>query len=314
MAPRREASLSLRSLRRHLVARGYREAITYSFVDPALQALFDPDLEPVALRNPISADMAVMRTSLIPGLVATAQRNLNRQQQRPRLFETGLRFLPAAGGELEQQPTLALLVGGRARPEGWSGGREAADFFDLKGDLESLLALGRRGDAVAFAAAERPGLHPGQTAIITLDDATVGYIGALHPETLARLGLDHPLFVAELALAALLDGRLPAFTPVSRYPEIRRDLAVVVDREVPASAVLANVCETAGPYFAELTLFDVYEGKGIDAKRKSLAIGLTFRDRSRTLGDEEVSEAVQQVVDSLVETFNAELRGQKAVQ
>ena len=309
--PRRpETQLSPRRLRRHLAARGYREAITYSFVDPAQQALFDPALAPIALRNPISSDMAVMRTSLIPGLVATAQRNLNRQQPRPRLFETGLRFLPGRGGALDQRPTLAVLLGGRRQPEGWAGSRDAADFYDLKGDLESLFALTGCEGEFTFAAAERAGLHPGQTAVIYRGDVVVGHLGALHPETLAALDLDRPLYVAELDLAALLDARLPAFTPVSRYPEIRRDLAVIVDREVSAAAIMADVRATAGPYFKELTLFDVYAGKGIDPKRKSLALGLTFRDQSRTLDDEEVTAAVEQVIDSLVKNHNAELRGQ----
>ena len=308
--PRRpETTLSQRLLRRHLAARGYREAITYSFVDPSLQALFDPGLAPVALRNPISSDMAVMRTSLLPGLVSTAQRNLNRQQPRPRLFETGLRFLPGEGGALDQRPTLAVLVGGRRQPEGWAGSRDAADFYDLKGDLESLFALAGRADAFSFEAVERPGLHPGQTAAIRCAGEVVGHLGALHPETLATLDLDRPLYVAELDLEALLEARLPAFTPVSRYPEIRRDLAVIVDRDVSAAAVMADVRATAGPYFKELTLFDVYAGKGIDPKRKSLALGLTFRDQSRTLDDEEVTKAVEQVIDSLAKNHNAELRG-----
>jgi phenylalanyl-tRNA synthetase beta chain len=310
MPPRPEAALSPRLLRRQLVARGYHEAITYSFQEPALQALFDPALEPVALRNPISSDMAVMRTSLIPGLVATAQRNLNRQQLRPRLFETGLRFRRRADNSLDQRPTLALLIGGRARPEGWSGGRDAVDFYDLKGDLEGLFALARRSDELAFVAAERPALHPGQTAAILVAGEELGVIGALHPDAQAALDLERPLFVAEIDLAALLAARVPAFQPVSRYPEIRRDLAVIVDREVPAAELMANVRATAGPYCDDLRLFDVYAGKGIDPKRKSLALGLTFRDQTRTLADEEVTQAVQQVIDSLVEKYNAELRGQ----
>ena len=309
MPARPEARLSPRRLRRQLVARGYREAITYSFQEPALQALFDPGQPPMTLRNPISSDMAVMRTSLVPGLVATARRNLNRQQQRPRLFETGLRFLPQPGGGLAQRPTLALLIGGRARPEGWSGGRDGVDFYDLKGDVESLFALSGRQDAPRFAAAERPGLHPGQTAVVTRAGSEIGVLGALHPQTLDTLDIDQPLFVAEFDLEALCEAHVPRFRPVSRYPEIRRDLAVVVDRDVPAGAVLDNVRDAAGAYCEELTLFDVYVGKGVDPKRKSLALGLTFRDPSRTLNDDDVNRYVQQVIDSLVKNYNAGLRG-----
>ncbi|MDX1735168.1 MAG: phenylalanine--tRNA ligase subunit beta, partial [Halioglobus sp.] len=205
-----ETLLSPRHLRRHLSARGYREAITYSFVDPKLQGIFDPDVEPVALANPISADMAVMRTSLVPGLVATVQYNVNRQQSRVRLFETGLRFVPE-GGELRQVPTLALACTGSRFDKSWTADEgEGADFFDLKGDLESLLQLGSCGDEFTFAAAARAGLHPGQTADVTRTGQVVGYVGALHPSAAAELGLSTPVFVCEIDLEAVLQGALPA--------------------------------------------------------------------------------------------------------
>nr|MBP6683507.1 phenylalanine--tRNA ligase subunit beta [Halioglobus sp.] len=307
MPPRPEARLSVRQLRRHLAARGYREAITYSFVDPKLQRLFDPELAPVALANPISADMAVMRTSLLPGLVGAVLRNTKRQQPRTRLYETGLRFLPGADG-LRQVPTLAMAVGGPRFAESWAVAGQAADFFDLKGDLESLFALTRDPAGVQFAAGERAALHPGQTAAITRNGQSVGYIGALHPAAQAALDLAAPLYVCEIDLEALLQGPLPRFTELSRFPEVRRDLAVVVDKFVPAADLLANVRAAAGSYLRDLRLFDVYEGKGIDPKRKSVALGLTFRDHARTLGDEDVNLAVDQVIDSLQKNFKAELR------
>jgi phenylalanyl-tRNA synthetase beta chain len=302
-----ETSLSLRALRRHLAARGFREAITYSFVDPKLQALFDPQLSPVELTNPISADMAVMRTSLLPGLVDAVVRNANRQQPRVRLFETGLRFLPSGQG-LAQVPTLALVATGSRYPESWSVPGDGVDFFDLKGDVESLLALTRDTRRFAFGPAERAALHPGQTAAITLDGKPVGHVGGLHPAVLARLGLNGPLFAAEIDLSPLLQGRLPRFAELSRFPEVRRDLAVVVDKAVPAAELMANVSDAAGAYLTDLRLFDVYEGKGIDPKRKSIALGLTFRDQKRTLSDEDVNLAVDQVIDSLKKNYNAELR------
>ncbi len=302
-----ETSLSLRALRRHLAARGYREAITYSFVDPKLQALFDPQLSPVELTNPISADMAVMRTSLLPGLVDAVVRNANRQQPRVRLFETGLRFVPSGQG-LAQVPTLALVASGSRYPESWSVPGEGVDFFDLKGDLESLLALTRDARRFEFGPAERAALHPGQTAAIALDGEPVGHVGGLHPAVLARLGLNGPVFAAEIDLSALLQGRLPRFAELSRFPEVRRDLAVVVDKAVPAAELMANVRDAAGAYLTDLRLFDVYEGKGIDPKRKSVALGLTFRDQKRTLSDEDVNLAVDQVIDSLKKNYNAELR------
>jgi len=307
MPARPETQLSIRQLRRHLSARGYREAITYSFVDPKLQQLFDPELAPVALANPISADMAVMRTSLLPGLVGAVLRNTNRQQPRTRLFETGLRFLPGADG-LQQVPTLAMVISGPRFAESWTGAGEAADFFDLKGDIESLFALTRDPASLAFRADERAALHPGQTAEITRKGQLVGHVGGLHPVAQAELDLAAPLYVCEIDLEAVLEGVVPRFTELSRFPEVRRDIAVVVDKSIPAADLLANVRAVAGSYLNDLRLFDVYEGKGIDPKRKSLALGLTFRDHSRTLSDEDVNLAVDQVIDSLEKNFKAELR------
>ncbi|TDG13546.1 phenylalanine--tRNA ligase subunit beta [Seongchinamella unica] len=302
-----EQTLALSGIRNHLAARGYREAITYSFVEPALQKVFDPGLDPVALSNPISADMAVMRTSLLPGLVSAVLRNTNRQQPRVRLFESGLRFLPGDDC-LKQVPTLAMVVTGDRFEEGWTGNAEPVDFFDLKGDVESLLCLTRAADSFHFEAASRDALHPGQTALVLRDEETVGYLGALHPSVCRELGLNAPAYVCEITLSALLQARLPAFSELSRFPEVRRDLAVLVDKTVPARELMENVRSSAGTYLTDLTLFDVYEGKGIDPKRKSLALGLTFRDSSRTLSDEDVNLAVNQVIDSLEKNYKAELR------
>jgi phenylalanyl-tRNA synthetase beta chain len=302
-----ETVLSPRALRRHLGASGYREAITYSFVDPKLQQLFDPELEPVALSNPISADMAVMRTSLLPGLVTAVLRNTNRQQPRVRMFETGLRFLPGKSG-LRQVPTLGIVVTGQRFAESWASAAEAADFFDLKGDLQSLLALTREPESFEFKAGQRAALHPGQTAVITRNGHDCGYIGALHPTASAELGLNAALYVCEIDLESVLETRLPAFSELSKFPDVRRDLAVVVDKSVPAAELMENVRAVAGSYLTDLRLFDVYEGKGIDPKRKSLALGLTFRDQSRTLGDEDVNLAVGQVIDLLEKNYKAELR------
>ena len=307
MPARPEGMTSKQALRRHLSARGYREAITYSFVDPKLQQMFDPQVEPVALANPISADMAVMRTSLLPGLVAAVQRNTNRQQPRVRLFETGQRFVPTAGG-LQQVNTLAMVITGQRLAETWASAAEPTDFFDIKGDLESVLALTRQADAFGFAAAERAALHPGQTACITYKGQPIGYVGALHPSIVAELGLNAPLYALEVDLEPVLAADLPKFEDLSKFPEVRRDLAVIVDKSVASAELMSNVLAVAGTYLTDLRLFDVYEGKGIDPKRKSLALGLTFRDHSRTLSDEVVNLAVDQVIDSLEKNYKAELR------
>jgi len=302
-----ETTLSPRTVRRHLGASGYREAITYSFVDPELQQLFDPELEAVALSNPISADMAVMRTSLLPGLVTAVLRNTNRQQPRVRMFETGLRFVPGESG-LRQVSTLGIVTTGQRFMESWANAADATDFFDLKGDLERLFSLTREPESFEFRAGQRAALHPGQTAVITRNGHEIGYIGALHPSVSAELGLNAALYACELDLESVLEARLPAFSELSRFPEVRRDLAVVVDKSLPAAELMENVRAVAGSYLTDLRLFDVYEGKGIDPKRKSLALGLTFRDHSRTLDEEVVNLSMGQVIDLLEKNYNAELR------
>jgi phenylalanyl-tRNA synthetase beta chain len=312
MKPRPERNLELRQLRRRLVARDYQEAVTNSFVDPVWQEAFDPGLAPVALKNPISADLAVMRTSLLPSLMGALTHNTQRQQHRVRLFETGLRFLPGANREgldgLEQRPTLAAVICGRRRDENWTESGESVDFYDLKGDLESLLALTAQPGVFSFRSGERNGLHPGQTAVLLKEGREVGVLGALHPAMQARYDLAQTVYLMEVDLAALLEAAIPQFEEQSRYPEVRRDLAVLVDKLVPVGELLENVREAAGTYLTDLRLFDVYEGKGIDPKRKSVALGLTFRDSSRTLSDEDVANSVDQVIDLLTKTYDAELR------
>lgn len=302
-----ETQLSQRFLRRHLSARGFREAITYSFVDPKLQKVFDPDLEPVALANPISADMAVMRTSLLPGLMTAVLRNTNRQQPRVRMFETGLRFVPSEQG-LQQIPTLSMVATGQRFAESWALAKDAGDFYDLKGDLESVLDLTGSPEQFQFAAAQRHALHPGQTAVLTQNGNQVGFLGALHPIALSTLGLSSAVYVAEIDLKSVLNSELPQFSDISKFPEVRRDLAVVVDKNVASAQLMENVRGVAGSYLTDLRLFDVYEGKGIDPKRKSLAFGLTFRDQSRTLSDSDVNNIMDQVIDLLEKNYKAELR------
>lgn len=303
-----EARLRLADIRRALVARDFFEAVTYSFIDENLQRTFAPAVTPVALVNPISPEHAVMRSSLLPGLAGAAVHNINRQQLRVRLFETGLRFIPGDDG-LSQRPGLGLLISGPVAAESWQEGGRAADFFDLKGDVEALLALGGDEGSVQFERAEHPALHPGQCARVLRDGVELGVLGALHPSVQKTLGLDQPAYVAELDLELLTAASIPSFTPVSRFPALRRDIAVIVDENVAAGDLLANVRSTAGAYLTDLTLFDVYQGKGIDPNRKSLALGLTFQDQSRTLDDDEVNKCVQQVIDSLQENYKAELRG-----
>lgn len=304
---RAESRAELPALRRLLVARGYQEAITYSFVDPKLFELFSPGIEPLLLANPISSDMAAMRASLWPGLVKALQHNLNRQQDRVRLFESGLRFVGQLEG-LQQQPMLAGVVCGSRLPEGWANGRDGIDFFDVKADVEALLGSSGSLSDFTFVAGKHPALHPGQTARIERDGREVGYLGALHPELTKALGLDRTVYVFELVLGEVVEGRLPKFHELSKFPEVRRDLALVAGRDVAASAVLEVIRDNAGEWLKDLRLFDVYQGKGIDPDRKSLAVGLTWQHPSRTLNDDEVNTTTQNILTSLEQRLNTTLR------
>ncbi|MCD9113563.1 phenylalanine--tRNA ligase subunit beta [Pseudomonas bijieensis] len=302
-----EARSNLPELRRLLVARGYQEAITYSFIDPRQFELFSPGVEPLLLANPISNDMAAMRSSLWPGLVKSLQHNLNRQQDRVRLFESGLRFVGQLEG-LKQEPMLAGVVCGSRLPEGWAQGRDVVDFFDVKADVEAVLGFAGALDAFTFVPGKHPALHPGQTARIEREGREVGYVGAIHPELSKTLGLDRPVFVFELVLAEVAQGKMPKFQELSRFPEVRRDLALLADRDVASSSVLDVIRENAGEWLTDLRLFDVYQGKGIDPHRKSLAVGLTWQHPSRTLNDDEVNTATQNILTSLETRLNATLR------
>ncbi|MDM9588271.1 phenylalanine--tRNA ligase subunit beta [Pseudomonas plecoglossicida] len=297
----------LPTLRRLLVARGYQEAITYSFIDPKLFELFSPGVEPLLLANPISSDMAAMRASLWPGLVKALQHNLNRQQDRVRLFESGLRFVGQLG-DLKQQPMIAGVVTGSRLPEGWANGRDGVDFFDVKADVEALLGYSGALSDFTFSAGKHPALHPGQTAAIERDGKLVGYLGAIHPELAKALDLDRPVFLFELVLGDVVEGRLPKFSELSKFPETRRDLALIAGRDVASSSVLDVIRDNAGEWLTDLRLFDVYQGKGIDPDRKSLAVGLTWQHPSRTLNDDEVNAALQNILTSLEQRLNTTLR------
>ncbi|MBD3670380.1 MAG: phenylalanine--tRNA ligase subunit beta [Gammaproteobacteria bacterium] len=305
MRPRTERHLPLTRLRQLLVARDYQEVITYSFVDPELQAILEPGVKGVSLSNPISSEMSVMRTSLLPGLVATVRHNLNRQQSRVRIFESGLKFIGSVNDMIQEGVLGGALCGGRY-PEQWGVEAARVDYFDIKGDVEALLAT--HGGEVEFRPMNHPAMHPGQSAEVVLDGKAVGYLGALHPAVLQKLDLDQAVFVFELDLASLQQARIPAFQPLSKFPAIRRDLAIVVEQNVSAREVEESIRKDASEILTDLTLFDVYVGKGIDSGRKSLALGLTLQDNSRTLTDEEVEDFIAKIVSGLETRIGATLR------
>ncbi len=307
IAPRAESRLDRDALKLLLVDRGFREAITYSFVDPELMAILDPQGAPIQVANPIASDMSVMRTSLWAGLLHTLKHNLSRQQTRARLFETGLRFVQ--GEQLRQDAVIAGLIYGEREGESWAQARGRVDFFDIKGHVEALLSLTGGADEFSFQPAQHPALHPGQCAALYRGERLAGYLGRIHPSVQQQLDLDHPAFLFELEIEVLLDARIPAFRGVSRYPEVRRDIAVVVARDVPVGAILDSVREAAGDLLIDLIVFDVYEGKGIENNSKSIAMGLTYQEQARTLNDAEVTASVEAVVQALKTKYQATLRG-----
>ncbi|MBS0876049.1 MULTISPECIES: phenylalanine--tRNA ligase subunit beta [unclassified Tatumella] len=310
MPVHREASLSLKRVKAMLVDKGYQEAITYSFVDPKVQSLVHPGEEALILPNPISSEMSAMRLSLLPGLLGAVVYNQNRQQSRVRLFESGLRFVPDSSAELgiRQQTMLAGVITGTRVEEHWDQQRATVDFFDLKGDLESVLDLTAKGEQIEFRAAAHSALHPGQTAGIYLQDQCIGFIGVVHPELERKLDLNGRTVVFELQWDQLADRVLPAAKDISRFPANRRDIAVVVAENVPAAAVIAECKKVGVNQLVGVNLFDVYRGKGVSEGYKSLAISLILQDTSRTLEEDEIAATVANCVAALKERFQATLR------
>jgi phenylalanyl-tRNA synthetase beta chain len=302
-----ESKVELSTLRDDLISRGYSEAITYSFIAPELLAKFEPDATPVELINPISADMAVMRTSLWPGLVSTITHNLNRQQESVSFFESGLRFVKT-GDNLVQDKMLAGAICGWREAENWVNKPAKVDFYDIKGDVEALLSHTCESHAFSFEARQHSALHPGQSAAIVKEGEVVGWVGAMHPQLQQQLGLTEPVFLFEIELAAIQTAKLPEFSELSKFPEVRRDIAVIVDEAVTSDQVMNVIRKEGGEKLTDLTLFDIYRGKGIEIQRKSLAMGLTFRDSSRTLKDEEINKIIDQVIESLSASCGATLR------
>lgn len=299
--------LSLRQLQAILVQRDYQEVITYSFVDPHWQAELMPEVSPLRLLNPIASDMAVMRTTLWIGLLKVLQYNQKRQQHRLRLFETGLRFLPLEKGMLQQEGVIAGVVAGHYLAEQWDIATRPTDFFDVKADVEALLQSSGQKN-YHFSITKHPALHPGQAALITQNKQTIGVIGALHPRLTKLWALTPPVYVFELLLAPLFSAHLPKFKEISKYPSMRRDLALIVDESVSAATLLKYVKEQASTLLVDLQLFDVYQGKGIAPGKKSLAIGLIFQAFSRNLTESEVDTVMTQLLNSLENNLSAQIR------
>ncbi|MCG3862962.1 MULTISPECIES: phenylalanine--tRNA ligase subunit beta [unclassified Photobacterium] len=306
----KEANLPLKRVRDLLVDRGYQEAITYSFVEPEQQKLIVPEIEPLILPFPISADMSAMRLSLWTGLLNTVVFNQKRQQPRVRLFEAGLRFVPEQSAEngMRQEMMLAGVIAGNRSDEHWDIATNTVDFFDLKGDLEAVLELTANEAAFSFKAAKHPALHPGQSAAIVVDGKEVGFIGTVHPELERKFGLNGRTIMFEIEWAAINSRMLPEAVVVSKFPANRRDIAVVVNEDVLAGDVVAACRENGGELLTDVNLFDVYTGKGVEEGNKSLAIALTLQSAERTLEEADIASAVEAIVAALAEKFGASLR------
>ena len=301
-----EAVLDLDRAKDLLVDRGYQEAITYSFVDEEIQQAIAPDDEVLRLKNPISADLSVMRTTLWCGLLKAALHNTNRQQNRVRFFETGLRFVNK-DGNTQQQKMLSGLALGSAYSEQWGVAARKVDFFDVKADVQALFSL--TGCDVQFIPAKHPALHPGQTAeILSQQGEKIGWLGMLHPTLEKQLGFDTQVFLFELDQDLLLNKQAPKFKPLSKYPSVRRDIALLVKEEIAVSEIINCIKGCAEQTLQDIVIFDIYRGKGVEEGSKSVALSLIIQDFSQTLTDSEIDAIFSRLLETLTTKISAKLR------
>ncbi len=307
MLPKPETTAPSIALKRTLVTRGWQEVITFSFVSSAWEAtLFPPHAErtpPIAVLNPIASHLDVMRTTLAGGLIDVLRTNLARQQDRVRVFEAG-RCFARMGQGYDQPMRLGGLAYGDALPEQWGVAKRSVDLFDVKGDLEALVAP----RALTTERAAHPALHPGRAARVLVDGATVGWLGELHPRVVKEFELPRAPILFELDHLPLTKRALPAALPVSKLPVVRRDLAVVVDDGLPAQELIAALVAGKPPRVEAVRLFDVYRGPGIGPGKKSLAILVLIQDTERTLTDAEIDATVAQLLRIAIDQFGATLR------
>ncbi|PRD26143.1 UNVERIFIED_CONTAM: pheT [Trichonephila clavipes] len=295
-------------LRQTVATLGYQEAISFSFADAKLEKQLNPNVQPLMLANPISSDLAAMRSTLLSSLIPCVQYNLNRQQQRVRFFELGLRFDYQNAKDihdLKQIPTLALIAVGSRTPESWHIKPQAMDFFDFKGEVEEILAAGRVN--VDYIRTEREWLHPGQSAEILVDGKSIGYLGRLHPslENALDLGIT---WVAELDQQAVLQSYVSNFTELSRFPSVRRDIALLISDKIEVRDIQQLIKQTGGELLDSTWLFDVYTGQGVEQGKRSLAFALLWQHPTRTLEDAEIKSGMDNIIQVLEDTYQATLR------
>ncbi|MCO8041335.1 phenylalanine--tRNA ligase subunit beta [Acinetobacter bohemicus] len=295
-------------LRQTAVTLGYQEAISFSFADLKLEKQLNPAVNPLALANPISSDLAVMRSTLLSSLIPCVQYNTNRQQSRVRFFELGLRFdyqHAASIHDLKQIPTFALIATGSRTAESWHAKPQAMDFFDFKGDVEEILAAARL--KVEYVRSERAWLHPGQSAEILVNNESIGYLGRLHPSLEDELDLT-TTWVAELDQNAVLQTYVSNFTELSRFPSVRRDIALLISDKINVSEIQGLIEKTGGELLDSTWLFDVYTGQGVEEGKRSLAFALLWQHPSRTLEDAEIKSGMDNILQVLENTYQATLR------
>ncbi|MCG8285582.1 phenylalanine--tRNA ligase subunit beta [Acinetobacter seifertii] len=295
-------------LRQTVVTLGYQEAISFSFADAKLEKQLNPQVNPLMLANPISSDLAAMRSTLLSSLIPCVQYNLNRQQSRVRFFELGLRFdyqNATSIQDLKQIPTLALIAVGSREPESWHAKPQPMDFFDFKGEVEEVLAAGRV--KVEYVRSERAWLHPGQSAEILVDGKSIGYLGRLHPSLENELDLS-TTWVAELDQAAVLQSYVSNFTELSRFPSVRRDIALLISDNINVRDIQQLIEKTGGELLDSTWLFDVYTGQGVEEGKRSLAFALLWQHPSRTLEDAEIKSGMDNIIQVLENTYQATLR------
>ncbi|MPS62908.1 MULTISPECIES: phenylalanine--tRNA ligase subunit beta [Acinetobacter] len=295
-------------LRQTVVTLGYQEAISFSFADAKLEKQLNPQVNPLMLANPISSDLAAMRSTLLSSLIPCVQYNLNRQQSRVRFFELGLRFDYQDANsiqDLKQIPTLALIAVGSREPESWHAKPQPMDFFDFKGEVEEVLAAGRV--KVEYVRSERSWLHPGQSAEILVDGKSIGYLGRLHPSLENQLDLS-TTWVAELDQAAVLQSYVSNFTELSRFPSVRRDIALLISDNINVRDIQQLIEKTGGELLDSTWLFDVYTGQGVEEGKRSLAFALLWQHPSRTLEDAEIKSGMDNIIQVLENTYQATLR------
>jgi phenylalanyl-tRNA synthetase beta chain len=298
--------INIRALKQCLLERGYSEAITYSFVDQDFQSNVLNQDGQIPLQNPISADLSVMRQSLLPGLLRTLSYNYKRQQGRIRLFEHGMVFQNR--GDIVQKNMLAGIISGKLYEKQLDISNISSEISDIKADFQALTSKISPDLTVNYLSDHHHAFHPGRSAKITLNNQDIGYLGAIHPSLLVAQDIKQNVYAFEIEMTAFSDKKQVKYAKFSKYPTIRRDIAILVETEISVSKVMESIENACSDLLQNLELFDVYQGEGIDIEKKSLALGLTFQGTSSNLTDDEVDGKVDGVLKALKKEFGATLR------